>query len=56
MSEYIKEVVDTPKQFVKEGTQFLNRCTKPDRRDLRVRWFAKNHISSKKALRMNHIG
>ncbi|WVN88177.1 protein translocase SEC61 complex gamma subunit, archaeal and eukaryotic [Cryptococcus depauperatus CBS 7841] len=29
MSERLSEIADLPKQFVKEGTQFVNRCTKP---------------------------
>lgn len=29
MSERLKELADVPKDFVKEGTQFVNRCTKP---------------------------
>ena len=35
MSEQVKELIDMPKQFVKEGTQFINRCTKPDRRGMK---------------------
>ncbi|CAG8492936.1 1403_t:CDS:2 [Diversispora eburnea] len=34
MSDQIKEFVEVPRQFVKEGTQFINRCTKPDRRGI----------------------
>nr|CAG8493337.1 4089_t:CDS:2 [Entrophospora candida]CAG8507486.1 15630_t:CDS:2 [Entrophospora candida] len=30
MADQLKEFVEMPKQFVKEGTQFVNRCTKPD--------------------------
>jgi len=33
MSEQLKEFAEMPRQFVKEGTQFINRCTKPDRRE-----------------------
>jgi protein transport protein SEC61 subunit gamma and related proteins len=28
MSDQFKELLDLPKDFVKDGTQFLNRCTK----------------------------
>ncbi|ORY32554.1 hypothetical protein BCR39DRAFT_522813 [Naematelia encephala] len=31
MSEKVRELVDIPQQFVKEGTLFVNRCTKPTR-------------------------
>ena len=33
MSDLIKEWMDAPKEFVREGTLFMNRCTKPDRRE-----------------------
>ncbi|RHZ67019.1 hypothetical protein Glove_303g153 [Diversispora epigaea] len=33
MADQIKEFVEVPRQFVKDGTQFINRCTKPDRRE-----------------------
>lgn len=33
MSEQAKELLELPREFVKEGTQFLNRCTKPDQRE-----------------------
>ncbi|KAH8667424.1 hypothetical protein BGZ60DRAFT_528726 [Tricladium varicosporioides] len=33
MSEQLQEFMDIPRDFVKEGTQFINRCTKPDRRE-----------------------
>ncbi|ORX36804.1 secE/sec61-gamma protein [Kockovaella imperatae] len=29
MSEKAREFADVPQQFIKEGTQFVNRCTKP---------------------------
>ncbi|KAI0011375.1 protein translocase SEC6 [Xylariaceae sp. FL0662B] len=32
MSE-IQEFLELPKDFVKDGSQFLNRCTKPDRKE-----------------------
>lgn len=34
MAEQVKEFVEIPRQFVKDGTQFINRCTKPDRRGI----------------------
>ncbi|KAF4310011.1 hypothetical protein SLS57_001319 [Botryosphaeria dothidea] len=33
MSDQLKELADVPKDFVKDGTQFINRCTKPDKRE-----------------------
>ncbi|CAG8501364.1 16650_t:CDS:2 [Funneliformis mosseae] len=33
MSDNIKEFIEMPRQFVKEGSQFINRCTKPDRKE-----------------------
>lgn len=33
MSDQIKEIADIPREFLREGTQFLNRCTKPDKRE-----------------------
>ncbi|KAI1635510.1 hypothetical protein F4809DRAFT_613463 [Biscogniauxia mediterranea] len=33
MAEQIQEFFDVPKDFIKEGTQFINRCTKPDKRE-----------------------
>lgn len=38
MSDQIKEFVEMPKQFMKEGSQFVNRCTKPDRKG--KNWFS----------------
>ncbi|KAI1077503.1 protein translocase SEC6 [Whalleya microplaca] len=32
MSE-IQEFLELPKDFVKDGSQFLNRCTKPDQKE-----------------------
>jgi len=34
MSETFQEIADIPKDFIRDGTQFLNRCTKPDRREM----------------------
>ncbi|KAI6709096.1 translocation complex subunit Sss [Marssonina coronariae] len=33
MSDQIQEVLDIPRDFVRDGTQFINKCTKPDRRE-----------------------
>ncbi|KAF2802909.1 protein translocase SEC6 [Mytilinidion resinicola] len=33
MSDQLKEFADMPQEFVKDGMQFLNRCTKPDKRE-----------------------
>ncbi|KAI0111012.1 protein translocase SEC6 [Hypoxylon sp. EC38] len=32
MSE-IQDILEIPKDFIKDGTQFLSRCTKPDKRE-----------------------
>ncbi|KAF2839107.1 SecE-domain-containing protein [Patellaria atrata CBS 101060] len=29
----LQEIADLPRDFLKDGTQFLNRCTKPDQRE-----------------------
>lgn len=33
MSDQLKEFAEIPRDFIKDGTQFLNRCTKPDKRE-----------------------
>ncbi|KAJ1027770.1 hypothetical protein NDA13_003225 [Ustilago tritici] len=33
MSDKIKEIVDIPQNFFREGTHFVNRCTKPNRKE-----------------------
>jgi len=33
MADTLQEMADIPKDFFKDGTAFLNRCTKPDRRE-----------------------
>ncbi|KAL2042941.1 hypothetical protein N7G274_003999 [Stereocaulon virgatum] len=33
MSDQLKELLDIPRDFFHDGTQFMNRCTKPDRRE-----------------------
>lgn len=34
MSERLRELIEEPIVFMKEGTQFLKRCTKPDRKGM----------------------
>lgn len=34
MSDTIKEIVDIPQNFFREGTHFVNRCTKPNRKGI----------------------
>ncbi|KAF1982871.1 secE/sec61-gamma protein [Aulographum hederae CBS 113979] len=29
----MKEIMNIPKEFLKDGQQFMNRCTKPDKRE-----------------------
>ncbi|KAI0432026.1 hypothetical protein F5Y14DRAFT_52149 [Nemania sp. NC0429] len=33
MADQITEFFDVQKDFIKDGTQFINRCTKPDRNE-----------------------
>ncbi|RPB19550.1 secE/sec61-gamma protein [Terfezia boudieri ATCC MYA-4762] len=33
MSDSVQQLAEIPRQFIKEGTLFINRCTKPDRRE-----------------------
>ncbi|KDN44364.1 protein translocase SEC6 [Tilletiaria anomala UBC 951] len=33
MSEKVKEFIDIPQSFIKEGTQFMTRCTKPNQKE-----------------------
>ncbi|KAI8326796.1 protein translocase SEC61 complex gamma subunit [Choanephora cucurbitarum] len=33
LKETAQQVVDGPKQFFKEGVQFINRCKKPDQQE-----------------------
>ncbi|KAJ5153245.1 transport protein Sec61 subunit gamma [Penicillium canariense] len=33
MSETLQELADIPKDFVREGSLFIRRCTKPDKRE-----------------------
>ncbi|KIO28836.1 hypothetical protein M407DRAFT_242881 [Tulasnella calospora MUT 4182] len=33
MSDKFQEYIDVPKQFIKEGNQFINRCTKPTQKE-----------------------
>ncbi|MCJ1239180.1 Sec61p translocation complex subunit [Varicellaria rhodocarpa] len=31
MSDQFKEIAEIPRDFLRDGTQFINRCTKPDK-------------------------
>jgi len=33
MSDKVKEFIEVPQQFLKEGNQFLVRCTKPSQKE-----------------------
>ncbi|KAI9282716.1 protein translocase SEC61 complex gamma subunit [Sporodiniella umbellata] len=33
LKETAQQVIDGPKQFFKEGTQFISRCKKPDQQE-----------------------
>ena len=33
MADQLKEIADIPQEFLKDGMQFINRCTKPDKRE-----------------------
>ncbi|KAI9894919.1 MAG: Sec61p translocation complex subunit [Vezdaea aestivalis] len=33
MSDQIKELAEIPQEFLRDGTAFLKRCTKPDKRE-----------------------
>jgi len=33
MADQLQEIIDIPRDFVRDGTMFINRCTKPDRRE-----------------------
>ncbi|KAH9884024.1 protein transporter Sec61 subunit gamma [Xylariomycetidae sp. FL2044] len=33
MSDQVQEILDLPKDFVKDGMGFMNRCTKPDQKE-----------------------
>ncbi|EHA46271.1 hypothetical protein MCOR27_005786 [Pyricularia oryzae] len=35
MSDSVQEILDVPREFVKDGIQFLNRCQKPDKKEFR---------------------
>jgi hypothetical protein len=34
MSDQVKEILDIPRDFFKDGAFFLNRCTKPNKRGM----------------------
>ncbi|TGZ84415.1 protein translocase SEC6 [Ascodesmis nigricans] len=33
MSDQFSQLTEIPREFVKDGTMFINRCTKPDKRE-----------------------
>ncbi|KAL0073193.1 protein translocase SEC61 complex gamma subunit [Phycomyces blakesleeanus] len=33
VKDQIKDIIESPKQFAKEGIQFINRCKKPDQKE-----------------------
>jgi len=33
MSDQVKQLLDVPRDFIKDGAFFLNRCTKPSKRE-----------------------
>ncbi|KAK4224867.1 hypothetical protein QBC38DRAFT_511463 [Podospora fimiseda] len=33
MSDQVQEILDVPREFLKEGVQFINRAQKPDRKE-----------------------
>ncbi|OCK83814.1 protein translocase SEC6 [Lepidopterella palustris CBS 459.81] len=33
MADQLKELADLPQEFIKDGMQFVSRCTKPDKRE-----------------------
>jgi len=33
MSDQFAQIAEIPREFIKDGTLFINRCTKPDKRE-----------------------
>ncbi|KAF8249713.1 protein translocase SEC6 [Wilcoxina mikolae CBS 423.85] len=33
MSDQFAQMAEIPREFMRDGTQFINRCTKPDKRE-----------------------
>ncbi|KAL2262280.1 hypothetical protein VTK26DRAFT_1872 [Humicola hyalothermophila] len=33
MADQVQEILDVPREFIKDGVQFINRAQKPDRRE-----------------------
>ncbi|KAK3940162.1 hypothetical protein QBC46DRAFT_261673 [Diplogelasinospora grovesii] len=33
MADALQEILEVPKDFLKDGSQFINRCQKPDRKE-----------------------
>jgi protein transport protein SEC61 subunit gamma-like protein len=45
MSDQLKQLLDVPREFFKDGAYFLNRCTKPDKRGTHCGPFRRLQIS-----------
>lgn len=45
MSDQVQEILDLPKDFVREGSLFINRCTKPDGKEFVRLYSIPNHLS-----------
>ncbi|ATY63233.1 translocase SEC61 gamma subunit [Cordyceps militaris] len=33
MADHVENLIDVPKEFIREGIQFMNKCQKPDRKE-----------------------
>ncbi|KAJ2973375.1 hypothetical protein NQ176_g6646 [Zarea fungicola] len=33
MSDSVESLIEVPKEFIKDGVQFMNKCQKPDRKE-----------------------
>ncbi|KAK7748058.1 hypothetical protein SLS53_001310 [Cytospora paraplurivora] len=33
MADQVSEILEAPREFIKDGTQFLTRCQKPDQKE-----------------------
>ena len=45
VKDQVQEVVEAPKQFFKDGIQFVNRCRKPDQKG---KFLKKDHLKKMK--------
>lgn len=41
--DYLTELVEGPKEFIRESIHLINRCTKPDRKGIRFPSILKEH-------------